>query len=123
MPPQTLLLLDSISNLDAQAHDCVVVSGSHGGSSAARFVLQAACKPRLVLLNDAGVGKDHAGIAALGLLNEVGVACACYAHTSARIGEAQDALWHGVISHANPSALALGVRVGDLVSQWAPTTP
>lgn len=121
IPP--LLLLDSISHIDASANGCVVVSGSHGGVSAGQFVLDAHCQPHLVLLNDAGVGKDQAGIAALAQLDAAGLACACYSHNSARIGEAQDALAHGVISHVNATAQCLGVQVGDRVAQWSNDVP
>ncbi len=113
------LLLDSIAHINDTARDRVVVSGSHGGVSAAQFVLDAPHAPRLVMFNDAGVGKDQAGIAALAMLQAAGIACACYRHDSACIGQAQDALTHGVIGHVNPAAQALGVRVGDKVAQWA----
>ena len=102
----------------------MVVSGSHGGRSAADFVLSASttneqaaisAKPVLVVLNDAGVGKDQAGIAALAMLQAHGIACACYSHDSARIGEAQDALDNGVISALNGAACALGLSSGQTV--------
>ncbi|UFS57145.1 hypothetical protein LN050_04860 [Comamonadaceae bacterium M7527] len=122
--PLNIVLLDSISAIsDAQA-GTVVVSGSHGGSSAADFVLAAStrnvhatipAKPVLVVLNDAGVGKDQAGIAALAMLQAHGIACACYSHNSARIGEAQDALDNGVISALNETASDLGLSSGQTV--------
>lgn len=123
LPAQEPLLLDSVSHIDARAHARVVVSGSHGGVSAAQFVLQAGCRPRLVLLNDAGVGKDAAGVAALALLDAHDLPCACYAHTSARIGEAADALANGLIAHVNRAAHAMGLRVGQRVRDWARPGP
>jgi hypothetical protein len=39
-----------------------------------------------VLCNDAGVGKDHSGIAGLALLNQVGIPAAAVAAMSACIG-------------------------------------
>ena len=48
-----LLLLDSIAFVGGDAHGAVVVSGSHGGSSAARYAI--AMRPLLTAFNDAGV--------------------------------------------------------------------
>ena len=58
-----LLLVDSITEALDSGAGRIVVSGSHGGTSAGHFALQA--RPALVVFNDAGVGKDAAGIAAL----------------------------------------------------------
>ncbi|PIQ55490.1 MAG: hypothetical protein COW02_02590 [Comamonadaceae bacterium CG12_big_fil_rev_8_21_14_0_65_59_15] len=115
-----LFLLDSISCVDARHAQSVVVSGSHGGVSAAQFVLsQAAERPRAVFFNDAGVGKQEAGIAALKLLEAANIAAATYSHDSACIGNAQDAWDHGVISHVNPQMQARGVRPGQTVQHAA----
>ena len=63
--------------------------------------------------NDAGIGKDGAGIAALELLQAQGLAAALVGHHSARIGEARSTLHDGVISHCNALAAALGARAGQ----------
>lgn len=60
------LVVDSITEAVGRAAGCIVVSGSHGGASAARFAIQA--QVRLAVFNDAGVGRDGTGIAGLGLL-------------------------------------------------------
>ncbi len=88
-----------------------MVSGSHGGLSAGRFALAAA--PRLAVFNDAGVGKDGAGIAALALLQAHGVAACTVAHDSARIGEAASTFDDGVISHVNAAAASVGMAPGQ----------
>ncbi len=117
------VLLDSIALIDASAWDQVVVSGSHGGASAAQFVLDLGLAPGrwpfIVFYNDAGGGKDRAGIVALDMLGAQGVACATYSHDSARIGDAQDGLDHGVVTHANVQAQALGISPGDTVHEGA----
>jgi hypothetical protein len=111
-----VLVLDSITEAIGPGVGCVVVSGSHGGLSAGRFALQA--QVRLAVFNDAGVGKDGAGTAALALLQAQGVAGCTVAHDSARIGEARST-WHdGVISHANGGAQALGARPGLRLKDW-----
>ena len=111
-----LLLVDSITEAVDSGAGRVVVSGSHGGTSAGHFALQA--RPALVVFNDAGVGKDGAGIAALPLLQAAGMAACTVAHTSARIGEAASTLEDGVISQANRAAGALGAAPGRPLWQW-----
>jgi hypothetical protein len=111
-----LLVLDSITEALGTGAGCIVVSGSHGGLSAGRFALDA--QVWLAVFNDAGVGKDAAGIAALALLQAHGIAACTVAHTSARIGEARSTLEDGVISHANAAAGAAGADVGRRLTDW-----
>jgi hypothetical protein len=111
-----LLLVDSITEALDSGAGRIVVSGSHGGTSAGHFALQA--RPALVVFNDAGVGKDAAGIAALPLLQAAGIAACTVAHTTARIGEAASTLEDGVISQANLAAGALGATAGLPLRQW-----
>lgn len=110
-PRPGVLLIDSITQLVPADAGAVVVSGSHGGVSSARYAL--ALPLRLVVFNDAGIGKDEAGVAALALLQRDGRAALAVAHTSARIGDAQDHWDHGVISRVNAAAAALGVAPGQ----------
>lgn len=118
-----LILLDSIANIDTSARGQVVVSGSHGGTSAGKFVLEvgAASYPAAVFYNDAGGGKNGAGIAALEMLEAVGIAAATYSHDSACIGDASDGYHNGVITHSNALArdmdIAPGAAVHDLVAR------
>ncbi len=104
-------IVDSITELSTQDAGCIAVSGSHGGASAAHYALQA--RPLLCFFNDAGVGKDRAGLAGLGLLESAGLAACTVAHTSARIGEAASTLESGQISHLNAAAAALGLHAGQ----------
>lgn len=90
----------------------MVVSGSHGGRSAAEFVIALSQKPSCVFFNDAGGGKDNAGTVALDILQAHNIPCACYSHLSARIGDARDGYDNGVVSALNPIALALGIDIG-----------
>ncbi|HRH76688.1 MAG TPA: hypothetical protein PK129_05000, partial [Cellvibrionaceae bacterium] len=99
----------------------VVVSGSHGGTSAARFAIQAAV--RVAVFNDAGVGRDGAGVAGLALLQTAGIAGCTVSHDSARIGEARSTLDDGVISHANAYAEALGATPGLRLRDWLASLP
>ena len=106
-----VILLDSISHVDASDAGHVVVSGSHGGTSGGEFARQH--KLAAVFLNDAGGGKDEAGIAALAMLESAGVPAGTVSHTSARIGDAEDTWQHGVLSHLNASAAKCGLRHGE----------
>jgi hypothetical protein len=103
--------MDSITQVETQDTGSIVVSGSHGGTSSAHFALVA--ELALAVFNDAGVGKDQAGLAALALLQSHGRAAVTVAHTSARIGDSLDAWNHGVISHVNEKARQLGFAPGQ----------
>jgi hypothetical protein len=105
-----VLLLDSITWVDGTDADQIVISGSHGGRSAAEYAILFPLA--LCCINDAGVGKDRAGIVALDMLEARGTPGIAFSHDSARIGEARDAWEHGVISHCNLCAVALGFMPG-----------
>jgi uncharacterized protein YunC (DUF1805 family) len=110
-PPDRIVLLDSVTEVTAEHAGKVVVTGSHGGVSAGRYAQEVAAQ--LYVFNDAGVGKDGAGIAALAMLDAMGQAALAVAHTSARIGEALDTWSTGVISKVNGAAAALGFSEGQ----------
>ncbi|MFN9211592.1 MAG: hypothetical protein ACK6DI_12030 [Betaproteobacteria bacterium] len=112
--PAPPVLLDSITQVRAEHAGSVVVTGSHGGASVAPYAL--AVRSTLYVFNAAGIGKEEAGVAALALLDAQGQAAVAVAHTSARIGEAQDALAGGIVSRVNRAAAALGVRAGEPLS-------
>ena len=109
-PGGYVVIMDSITQVASADEGAIVVCGSHGGTSSGEFALEVPLK--LVVFNDAGGGKDDAGIAALAMLQRRGVGAATIAHTSARIGDAQDAWQGGVISHLNAAARGLGLTVG-----------
>lgn len=108
--PPGVVLLDSVTQTAAEHAGCIVVTGSHAGRSVVRYAL--AVPAKLYVFNDAGVGKDGAGIAALAELEALGVAAVAVAHTSARIGEALDTWEHGVLSTVNAAAARLGLAPG-----------
>ncbi len=105
-----LVLLDSVTQVGFGHAGQLVVTGSHGGASVVPYAR--AVRAWMYVFNDAGVGREGAGIAALGLLDAYGIAAVTVAHTSARIGEALDTWERGVVSHANSAAAALGLAVG-----------
>ncbi len=106
-----VILMDSITKVSKEDEGQVVVSASHGGSSSGEFALEVPLKA--VFFNDAGVGKEDAGIAALQMLQARGIAGGTVSHLSARIGDSQDMWDNGVISHLNDAALALGLSLNE----------
>jgi hypothetical protein len=110
-PGGVVLIMDSITKVAPQDEGAIVVSASHGGASSGEFALEVPLKA--AFFNDAGGGKDGAGIAALAMLQARGVAGGTVAHTSARIGDALDTWECGVISHLNDAARQLGLAVGE----------
>ena len=112
-----LVLADTATKLSGAASHRVVVSGSHGGRYPG--YLAALAKVRAIILCDAGIGKDEAGVAALADLNRLGIAAATASHLSCRIGLASDMIRRGVISRTNELARALRVHVGDTCRESA----
>jgi ribosomal protein L13E len=62
--------------------------------------------------NDAGMGKNNAGIAALKMCDEKGIPAAAVAAMSAKIGNGMSTYEQGKISVANEAARKLGISVG-----------
>jgi hypothetical protein len=109
-----IILMDSISSVDASGAGQIVLCGSHGGRSSGEFSTQfhlAGC-----FFNDAGGGKDDAGLVALQMLDSNNVPAGTVSHLSARIGDALDTWESGVLSHVNGAARDRGIATGDPVS-------
>ena len=102
--------MDSITMLAPDDEGAIVVSGSHGGASSGAYALELPLK--CAIFNDAGVGKNEAGVVALAMLQARGVAAATVSHTSARIGDAQDTWDSGLVSRCNDAARTLGIEQG-----------
>jgi hypothetical protein len=108
--PAPILTADSITRIGPEARGAVVVNGSHGGVYAA--YVAAKLGVAAAIFNDAGIGRDRAGIAGLGYLAQFGIPAAAIDHMSARIGDGADMMARGLVTHANPPAAALGCRPG-----------
>ncbi|RCS57006.1 hypothetical protein [Parvibium lacunae] len=108
--PSDILVVNSVTLLDERARQRVVIAGSHGGRIAAYLAAQAGV--RAIILNDAGVGKDQAGIAGLDDLAQLGTAAATVARAAVPMGNGQ-AMLTAPISHVNEIAQSLGVVVGQ----------
>jgi len=109
-PKGRVIAMDSITQATPGDAGAYVVSGSHGGASSGAFALEVPFGG--VFFNDAGVGKEGAGVVALEMLQERGIPAGTVAHTSARIGDARDAWENGVLSKCNAAATELGLAPG-----------
>jgi len=116
LPP--VVLASVTAPLPTDVAGRVLVGGSHGGIYATYLALKAGA--RAAIHNDAGIGHDDAGIAGLGYAERHGMAMAVVASTSARIGDGEDMMQRGVISHANALALESGVTAGMRCSEAVP---
>ena len=89
----------------------MIICGSHGGYSAAVLALQGNIKG--VIFNDAGGGKERAGVDGLDILNRYGVPAVAVDAFTARIGIACETA-KGIVSYANALAQNVGVRIGNV---------
>jgi len=106
-----LIVLDSITELASSHAGAVVACGSHGGVIAAWYAAKHGV--RAAIFNDAGVGRDEAGVAGLAWLEAFGIAAAAVDHRSARIGDGADTLTAGIVTRVNRVAATCGVAPGQ----------
>lgn len=112
-----ILTVGCCSNVCAEHRSHVVVSGSYGGRynafNAAKWSVRA------VIMNDAGIGKDKAGIVGLDFLDQISLAAATADAWTCHIGDGDHMLAHGIISYVNRTAAALGCTPGQSVRNCA----
>lgn len=107
---ESVRVLDSATRLQPADRGAVVVCGSHGGLYPAWLAARAGV--RAIVLNDAGIGRERAGIAGLAWLDRIGIAACALDFRSARIADGADALASGIVSTVNEAAARAGCRVG-----------
>jgi len=115
--PVKIVTVASCSNLREEHRLHVAVSGSYGG----RYNAYNAAKwpVRAVVMNDAGIGKDNAGIVGLEFLDQIKMAAATADAQTCHIGDGDHMLAHGIISHVNQTAAGLGCEKGQSVRDCA----
>ena len=106
MTSEQILVVDTVTKLGADAVGNVVIAGSHGGVYAGFEAARAGV--RGVILHDAGVGLDEAGIGCLAYLDELGIAAATIDYRTAIIGNGESLANDGAISFVNETAAAAG---------------
>jgi len=109
--------VDTITKLDETHRGQVVIAASHGGEYAGYCAAKG--HVRAVIFNDAGVGKDRAGLASLRYLDGLRIAAATASHMSARIGDGADMREHGIVSFVNERAARVGCAPGQSVLECA----
>jgi hypothetical protein len=103
-------VFDSVTVFPPEARGRAALAASHGGVYAAYLAAKAGVKA--VILCDAGVGRERAGIGGLHYLDDLGVPAATVGHRSARIGDGKDCHERGVVSYVNSHAARAGVAPG-----------
>ncbi len=103
-----ITITDSITFLNENNAGDIVVCGSHGGMSAGHYAQKHGVKA--VFFNDAGIGKNNAGVKSLVSLNDAGILACTVDCMSAEIFNGQDALENGIVSVCNQLAKAKGIK-------------
>src|SRR5688572_29782093 len=112
-----IVIADSLSYCDERVTaDDVVVGASFGGKASVVYPMKRGAKA--VIVHDAGICKDRAGISGLPFGNAHGLPVAAVEGASAALSNG-NSLYDGVISHANTLAARLGVVAGQSVAEAA----
>ncbi len=104
------VVLDSVTHLTDAHRGLASYCASHGGIYAGYYA--AKCGSGGIILNDAGIGREQAGIAGIGLLDELSIPAATVSHRSCRIGDGLDGPARGILSTVNNSARRYGLDSG-----------
>ncbi len=112
-----IIIADTVTKLSARHARRVLVGASHCGVYAVYLAAKAGV--RALILNDAGVGRESAGIGGLTWGDTIALPVAAADHQSCRIADGNDVMANGIIAHINATAKALGCAVGISVSDCA----
>ena len=105
-----IVIANSAADMDESNKGDVFIDGSHCGINVGEMALHTSVGA--MIGNDAGMGKNDAGIAGVKLLDEHGIAAAAGASMSAKIGDGKSTYEQGKITVVNEAAKKLGVTVG-----------
>lgn len=115
--PEGVILLDSLGDLQPDNASPILVCASHCGDNGTFARKLKNCHVKAVFLNNAGIGKNQAGISGL-VHYEIENILACAVDcNSAEIGVARDTWESGIISHTNNLAVKAGIQTGDSVQE------
>ena len=104
------LVTDSVTMLGADARGRAAIAASHGGIYAAYLGAKAGLKA--VILSDAGIGRERAGVSGLAYLATMGVPAAAIGHRTARIGDGLSTYRDGMVTAVNETAARCGGEIG-----------
>jgi AhpD family alkylhydroperoxidase len=111
--------LDTVKYADRRIEGGVLCMGSHAARAMADYVDDLGFRLAGVITNDAGIGKNGAGIAGLGALDAVDTPAAAVSCKSARVGSARSTYFDGIVSACNATAKAAGIGVGMAATEAA----
>jgi AhpD family alkylhydroperoxidase len=111
--------LDTVKYADRRIEGGVLCMGSHAARAMADYVDDLGFQLAGVITNDAGIGRDSAGIAGLSALDAVGMPSAAVSCKSARVGSARSTYFDGIVSACNATAEAAGICVGMAATEAA----
>lgn len=103
-----ITVTDSITFLNKNNAGDIVVCGSHGGLSAGHYAQKH--KVKAVFFNDAGIGKNNAGVKSLEFLSDAGILACTVDCMSAEIFNGQDVLANGIVSVCNQLATTQKIK-------------
>ena len=112
-----IVLADSAAAMDESNKGDVFVDGSHCGINVGEISLHAGIGA--MIGNDAGLGKNNAGIAGLKFLDKHGIPVAAVGAMSAKIGNGRSTYEQGKISAVNEAARKLGIAPGMSAKETA----
>jgi len=110
-----ITIMDTAAQMGSEETGQVVVIGSHGAESTAFHITR--YFPFGVILNDAGKGKNNAGISGLSVLEAINILGATVDCMTASIGDGADNYSSGIISAVNDRASVAGIKVGMKVAE------
>jgi len=115
--PENTILLDSLGDLKPDNTCPILVCASHCGDNGAFARKLNHCHVKAVFLNNAGIGKNQAGISGLPHYEAANILACAVDHNSAEIGVARDTWESGIVSHINRLAENAGIKIGDSVQE------
>ena len=112
-----VVIADSVTAANDENWGDILVCGSHCGANVGQIAV--AAKIGAMIGNDAGMGRNNAGISGFGICDEHGIPVASVASMSAMIGSGVSTYKEGVVSAVNVRAAVLGVLEGMSAEQAA----
>ena len=105
-----LIIVNTTAEVNQGNVNDVIITGSHCGINCGEHLAHHNIKGTIG--NDAGMGKEKAGIAGLKFLEEHGIPAAAVDCMSAHIGNGTSTYEQGRISAVNKAAEKLGITIG-----------
>jgi uncharacterized protein YunC (DUF1805 family) len=115
--PEDVVILDSLGDLQPSNTNPILVCGSHCGGNRDLAEHVKNCHVKAVFLNNAGIGKNQAGIRGLSHYEAENVLACAVDNDSAEIGIGYDTYESGIISHITTQTNSIGIQVGDSVKE------